>query len=76
MDEGIVELDGADVKVRSEWQKFDFSGHAGHDDLVRFIDGCDPKRVVLMHGDHREALAEALDGREVVLPVEGQWYSL
>jgi len=76
MDEGIVELDGADVKVRCEWQKFDFSAHAGHDDLVRFIDGCDPKRVVLMHGDHREALAEALDGREVVLPVEGQWYSL
>jgi len=76
MDEGIVELDGTDVKVRCEWQKFDFSAHAGHDDLVRFIDGCDPKRVVLMHGDHREALAEALDGREVVLPVEGQWYPL
>ena len=76
MDEGIVELDGADVKVRCEWQKFDFSAHAGHDDLVRFIDGCDPQRVVLMHGDHREALAEVLDGREVVLPVEGQWYPL
>jgi putative mRNA 3-end processing factor len=76
MDEGVVELDGTDVKVRCEWQKFDFSAHAGHDDLVRFIDGCDPKRVVLMHGDHREALAEVLEGREVVLPVEGQWYPL
>ena len=76
MDEGIVSLDGDDVKVRCEWQKFDFSAHAGHDDLVRFIDGCDPQRVVLMHGDHREALAEALDGREVVLPVEGQWYPI
>ncbi|TLZ57940.1 MAG: MBL fold metallo-hydrolase [Methanobacteriota archaeon] len=76
MDEGVVELDGNDVKVRCEWQKFDFSAHAGHDDLVRFIEGCDPTRVVLMHGDHREALAEVLDGREVVLPVEGQWYPL
>ena len=76
IDEGVVELDGNDVKVRCEWQKFDFSAHAGHDDLVRFIDGCDPQRVVLMHGDHREALAEVLDGREVVLPVEGQWYPL
>jgi len=76
MDEGVIELAGADVKVRCEWQKFDFSAHAGHDDLVRFIEGCDPQRVVLMHGDHREALAEALEGREVLLPVEGQWYSL
>jgi len=76
MDEGVVELDGNDVKVRCEWQKFDFSAHAGHDDLVRFIEACDPTRVVLMHGDHREALAEVLDGREVVLPVEGQWYTL
>src|SRR5437867_3382798 len=76
MDEGVVELDGEDVKVRCEWQKYDFSAHAGHDDLVRFIEGCDPQRVVLMHGDHREALAEALDGREVLLPVEGQWYPL
>ncbi len=76
MDEGFVELDGADVKIRCEWQKFDFSAHAGHDDLVRFIDGCDPQRVVLMHGDHREALAEVLEGREVLLPVEGQRYTL
>jgi len=76
MDEGVVELDGAEAKIRCEWQKFDFSAHAGHDDLVRFIDGCDPRRVVLMHGDHREALAEVLDGREVVMPVEGQWYPI
>ena len=76
VEEGVVELGGADVKIRCEWQKFDFSAHAGHDELVRFVDECDPQRVVLMHGDNRQALADALEGREVMLPVEGQWYPI
>lgn len=76
VDEGVIDLWGVDVDIRTEWQKFDFSAHAGHDDLVRFVEACDPQRVVLMHGDNREILGEALEGREVVLPKEGQWYSL
>jgi len=67
MDEGTLEIQGATIRPKCEWQKFDFSAHAGHDDLVRFVEACDPRRVVLMHGDNREALAQAL---------EGQWYSL
>ncbi|HLE53683.1 MAG TPA: MBL fold metallo-hydrolase, partial [Thermoplasmata archaeon] len=76
VDEGVIDLWGVDVDINIEWQKFDFSAHAGHDDLVRFIEACDPQRVVLMHGENRELLAEALDGREVMLPQEGQWYSV
>lgn len=76
VDTGHIDLYGVDVEVQIEWQKFDFSAHAGHDELVRFIEGCDPRRVVLMHGDQRELLAEALEGREVLLPKEGQWYNL
>jgi len=76
VDEGVIDLYGVEVDVKCEWQKFDFSAHAGHDDLVRFIEGCDPTRVVLMHGENREILAEALEGREVLLPMEGKWYSL
>src|SRR3990170_504142 len=76
VDEGVIDLYGVTVDIKCEWQKFDFSAHAGHDDLVRFIEACDPQRVVLMHGENREILAEALEGREVLLPVEGQWYSL
>ncbi|OGS49935.1 MAG: mRNA 3'-end processing factor [Euryarchaeota archaeon RBG_16_68_12] len=76
IEEGLIDMGGVDVKVKCEWQKFDFSAHAGHDELVRFVEGCDPQRVVLMHGDHRELLAEALQGRETLLPVEGQWYPL
>ena len=32
--------------------------------------------IVLMHGDQREIRAEALEGREVLLPREGPWYPL
>jgi putative mRNA 3-end processing factor len=76
VDEGVIDLWGVDVEIKIEWQKFDFSAHAGHDDLVRFIEGCDPQRVVLMHGENREILADALEGREVVLPMEGKWYGI
>ncbi len=75
VDEGVIDLWGVDVDIKIEWQKFDFSAHAGHDDLVRFVEACDPQKVVLMHGDNREILAEALEGREVILPKEGQWHS-
>ena len=73
---GVMALNGVDLRPKFEVDKFDFSAHAGHDDLVRFVEGCDPETVVLMHGDNREALAEALDGREVLLPREGEWFSV
>lgn len=76
MDEGVVEIGGALVKPRFQLRKFDFSAHAGHDELVSFVEACDPKRVVLMHGDNRQALADALEGREVLLPMEGEWHAL
>ena len=76
VDTGSIDMYGVNVDIKIEWQKFDFSAHAGHDELVRFIEACDPQRVVLMHGDQRELLAEALEGRDVLLPQEGQWYSL
>ena len=76
VDEGVLEINHELVKPRFQLKKFDFSAHAGHDELVKFINASDPQRVVLMHGDNREALAEAIEGREVILPVEGQWYSI
>jgi len=76
VDEGVIDLYGVAVDVKCEWQKFDFSAHAGHDDLIRFIEACDPRRVVLMHGENRQLLADALEGREVLQPQEGPWYPL
>jgi len=64
------------VKPRFQLRKFDFSAHAGHPELVRFVEECDPEKVVLMHGDNRQTLADALPGRECLLPMEGQWYPI
>jgi putative mRNA 3-end processing factor len=76
LEEGRVDLNGVLVPVRCELQSYDFSAHADHDQLLAFIEGCDPKRVVLMHGDRRERLAESLTGRDVLLPMEGKTYEV
>jgi putative mRNA 3-end processing factor len=74
LDEGTVTFqDGKTEAVRCPVQRFDFSAHAGHSDLLRFIEGCDPEEVVIMHSDHRLRLAEALgDRRTVLLPETNQ----
>src|SRR5947199_10219851 len=71
----VIDMYGITVDTKCEWQKFDFRAHAGQVELVRFIEACDPRRVVLMHGENRQILADALEGREVVLPQEGKWYA-
>ncbi len=76
LEEGVLEIHGVLEKPRFQLRSFDFSAHAGHDQLVEFITGCDPQRVVLMHGDNRQRLADSLPGRECILPVEGRWYPL
>lgn len=76
MDTGMISMYGADVKVNAKLDFFDFSAHAGHDDLLRFIEGCNPEKVILMHGDNREELAKDIEGREVLLPMEGEWLEI
>ena len=78
MDERRVELDGETVQVEAELEYFDFSSHAGHGDLVRFIKKCDPENVVVMHSEHPELLAEdpELEGYNFILPVTGEPFNL
>ena len=75
-DTGTMNLHGVNVKINCELSFFDFSAHADHDDLLRFIDGCDPERVILCHGDNRELLAKDIEGRDVLMPMEGEWTEL
>ena len=51
-------------------RSFDLSGHAGHSQIVDFINKCNPEKVILYHGDNREAFAEDLKDYELVLPTE------
>jgi len=58
MDTGHVEIDGNMEKVRCEVDFFDFSAHADHKGILEFVKGTGAEDVILVHGDHREALAE------------------
>ncbi len=77
MEQGTLTIDETTVRPLGDVEKFDFSAHAGHGDLVRFAQATGAKTVVLMHGDHREALRDALVAScEVILPANGKAFVL
>lgn len=82
MDTGSLDLDPRDPgkkvhKLNMQVEKFDFSAHAGHRDLVQFAKDTGADDVVLFHGDHREDLVEDLsDFAEVHLPMMGDHFQL
>jgi putative mRNA 3-end processing factor len=78
LETGMMEFSGVSERVECEVMKFDFSAHAGHDELLAFAKGCDPEKIVLMHGEEREILAGDLRsmGYEVLLPKNGEKFSL
>jgi len=78
LETGMLEYQGVNERVNCEVMKFDFSAHAGHDELMAFAKGCSPEKIVLMHGDNREILAGDLrsQGFEVLLPNNGEKWTL
>jgi putative mRNA 3-end processing factor len=78
LETGMMEFKGVSERVECEVLKYDFSAHAGHDELIAFAKGCDPEKIVLMHGENREILAGDLRsmGFEVLLPKNGEKFSL
>ena len=73
MDQGTLTIDDVTVRPACEVMKFDFSAHAGHSELLKLVRATQAKKLVLMHGDHREQLSEALGDIdcEAVLPENG-----
>jgi putative mRNA 3-end processing factor len=77
LEEGTLIVDGVKVRPECEVMKFDFSAHAGHSDLVNLVRTSKAETLVLMHGDQREQLADALrDEVKVILPENGQRFEL
>ena len=78
LETGTMDFRGVTEKVECEVLKYDFSAHAGHNELLDFAKGCDPEKIVLMHGDERELLAGDLraEGYEVLLPRNGEKFEL
>jgi putative mRNA 3-end processing factor len=78
LDEGTMTIDEVRIRPECEVLKFDFSAHAGHSELVKLVRTTKAKKLVLMHGDHRELLADALEPEEceVVMPPNGQRFTV
>lgn len=51
LDEGRVFIDGHKVKVNCKVCQFDFSAHAGMDELHNLIVKTNPRHLILQHGD-------------------------
>ena len=61
LDTGALDLgSGKHERVQCEIRAFDFSGHAGHSEIVEFAKRCRPEHVVLFHSDDRTMLAQSL----------------
>lgn len=78
LETGTMDFRGVTERVQCEVLKYDFSAHAGHDDLMRFAKESEPEKIVLMHGDQREILAGDLraEGFDVLLPRNGEKFVL
>lgn len=74
MDTGELKFGDQKAKIQCELGFYDFSAHADHNELIKFIKACDPQDVILCHGDNRIVLANDLkdDGFKVHMPKEGQ----
>lgn len=77
MDEGIINVSASKeeiphpVRIKCEVKKYDLSAHADQAELLSFIRACKPEKVIIMHSDDREPLAQAVrqEGIKVLLPV-------
>jgi len=77
LNKGMVETANETLKINCEVMTFDLSAHADHDQLLKFIKGCQPGKVVLMHSDNREELAQDLEGDyDVLMPMCGDAFEL
>ena len=76
MEEGCVKIDGEIVKIECELQKYDFSAHADHSQIVDFVKACDPDNVIIMHSEAREAFLDDLSDYNVILPQTGEEFKL
>ena len=76
MEQRCVNIDGEICKVECELQKYDFSAHADHDQIIEFIKACDPDNVIFMHSEAREKFLPDLTDYNVLLPKTGEEFEL
>jgi putative mRNA 3-end processing factor len=57
IDEGIVNIDGYETRIRTPVMYMDLSAHAGRSDLFAFIKKCNPAKIFCVHGDNCDRFA-------------------
>lgn len=77
LETGFVNIYGQEHKIRLESDRFNFSTHAGHQEILDFAKACKAKNVVVYHTDPTHArppLVTALEeaGHTVYQPVNGK----
>ncbi len=70
---GRFVTEGFDLKIKMGIHRFDFSAHAGRDDLFKFVDEINPQKVICLHGDNCECFAKELGekGFDAIAPKNG-----
>lgn len=77
LDKGTINFYGVNQKIECQVHYFDFSAHAGHNELVKFAKACSPEKIVIFHSDDRKPLADELrDVAEVYTPGNGELLTL
>lgn len=51
IEEGVINIDGKDYRPKCDIRKFDFSAHAGQDELLHAINKWSPQKVFIVHGE-------------------------
>ncbi len=80
LDEKPLDIDGKKIAIRTPFAFYDFSAHAGQEDLHNYVKGADPERVICVHGDG-EASQEfkewlELEGYDAYAPKVGESVSV
>ncbi len=76
LEEGVLEADGYEFKLKTKVEYFDFSAHAGRSELFELTNRANPQYVIVVHGDEPNAvrLAEELkeEGYKTFAPKLGE----
>ena len=69
IEKGTLPIYGHTVEIACEIDRFNFSNHADHSELVKFAKSCKPKHVILFHGDPetRPHLATSLEEKGMIV---------
>ncbi len=78
MNKGFITKDEQELTVDLPVEYIDLSAHAGRNELLSFIRGANPEKVVLVHGDNPGDFAEELQaaGYDAVAPKLGDRISI